>query len=288
MTHSSNTDVSVSFLLPYLSLKGRLVRLKDVSTSILSQHDYPDPVARALANLLSAGASLAGLLNFQGILTLQTKTSGPINLSVVDVTHDGNLRGYAQFDPKKIKPDAKFAELFGKGYMAFTIDQGSQTDRYQGIVELQQESLSQTLEHYLSQSEQLETRILLATTQTENKEWQTTALLLQQLPSKEVSPESWEHIRALLGTLSDKEFLDFSIPTESLLTRLFHEVGLEIFDPVPLNAKCRCSKERIKAFLATLSEDEIESLLEKGQLKMTCEFCNHHYVFDRKDLMTVH
>jgi molecular chaperone Hsp33 len=108
------------------------------------------------------------------------------------------------------------------------------------------------------------------------------------MPSKKVDEDIWNYIDSILATLSPKEFLDFSIPYEKLLYRLFHEGGVADFDPVPLTAKCRCSRERIKDFLNTLSSDEIESLLEKGHLKMTCEFCNHIYEFDRQDLMTVH
>ena len=108
------------------------------------------------------------------------------------------------------------------------------------------------------------------------------------MPEHKVNEETWTHIEALLNTLRPEEFLDFSIPYEKLLTNLFQEADVTVFDPMILKAQCRCSEERIKDFLATLTPDEIESLLEKGELKITCEFCNHHYKFNRKDLMTIH
>lgn len=288
MVDDNNIDLSIPFLLPRFSLRGRLVRLQKVNEAILTQHAYPDPVAKVLAELLSAAGVLSHLLKYEGVFTLQTKTSGPLNLVVIDVTHDGHMRGYGQFRPPEVRPGATFQELVGRGYLAFTVDQGLKVDRYQGIVELNQETLSHALEHYFQQSEQLETKIFIASEKTEDGSWKSAALLLQQMPSQKVEEEVWDYIDSVLLTLSSKEFLDFSTDYERLLYRLFHEGELTVFDPTPLQAKCRCSRERIQTFLTTIAPDEIESLLEQGHLKMTCEFCNHLYEFDRKDLMTVH
>ncbi len=288
MTHDENVDISIPFVLPHFSIRGRLVRLKDVSTTILNQHDYPFPVEKVLAELLAASATLAGLLKYEGIFSLQTKTDGPVALTIIDITHTGHMRGYAQLQQPGVGQKDKFQELLGTGYLAFTVDQGLTVDRYQGIVTLNHESLPQALEHYFDQSEQLETRFFIASEKTDEGIWKSGAILLQQLPNQHVDGETWTHVDALLNTLSPQEFLDFSTPYEKLLVRLFHEGGVTIFDPTFLKAQCRCSVERIKDFLNTLTADEIDNLLEKGELKITCEFCNHHYNFNRKDLMTVH
>lgn len=285
MTHT--TDIGVPFVLPAYALRGRVVRLQDVTTKILAQHAYPLPVGHALADLLAAGATLGGLLKYEGIFTLQTKGDGPIGLAVVDMTHEGHLRGYAQFNEDILPPEGGFHRLFGRGYLAFTVDQKPTDERYQGIVNLNHTSLSLALEHYFEQSEQLKTRICLFSTQ-EGDVWKNGALLLQEMPGQKADKDAWDYGEAILQTLLPAEFLDFSIPYTALLTRLFHEADVVIYDPVPLKAQCRCSAERIKNVLSTLTPEEIDELLEKGQLKMTCEFCNHHYTFDRKDLMTVH
>lgn len=283
-----SADISVPFVLPSFSLRGRLVRLQDVNSMILSQHPYPLPVEKSLAELLAASATLSGLLKYEGVFTLQKKTSGPVGMIVIDITHEGYMRGYAQFKPEKIHANDSFQHLFGKGHLAFTVDQGLKVDRYQGIVTLNHNTLTQTLEHYFDQSEQLKTRLFILSQKIDKGPWKSGALLLQQMPAQTVDPDVWTYVEALLATLTPQEFLDFSIPYETLLSRLFHEGDVTVYPPLPLKAQCRCSKERIKAFLATLSSEEIEGLLEKGQLKMTCEFCNYHYTFDRKDLMTVH
>lgn len=288
MENDKNIDLSIPFLLPKFSLRGRLVRLQTLNHEVLSQHDYPDPVAKILAEFLATGATLASLLKYEGVFTLQTKTDGPLNLVIIDVSHEGNIRGYAQFKPQEIMENEAFIELIGKGHLAFTVDQGIQKDRYQGIVALNHETLPHALEHYFIQSEQLETKVFISAEKTKEGIWKSAFLLLQQMPSKKVDEEIWNYIESIFKTLSPQEFLDFSIPYETLLYRLFHEGGVTTFDPLHLQAKCRCSRERIKGFLTTLPPEDIEALLEKGQLQMTCEFCNHHYEFDRKDLMTVH
>lgn len=288
LTDDENEDLSIPFLLPDFSLRGRLVRLHTLNNDILSQHAYPDPIAKVLTELLAVGAILASLLKYKGVFTLQTKTSGPVNLVVIDVTDEGNVRGYAQFKSHEILQEGNFKNLMGKGYLAFTVDQGLTIERYQGIVPLDHDTLTHAVEHYFEQSEQLETKVFISSEKTKEGTWKSSALLLQQMPLEKVDEDIWNYIDAILTTLSPKEFLDFSIPYEKLLYRLFHEGGVTDFDPSPLKAQCRCSEGRIKDFLATLSSDEIEGLLEKGHLKMTCEFCNHVYEFDRQDLMTIH
>ena len=288
MTNDKNINLSIPFLLPRFSLRGRLVRLSNLNDEILGQHRYPDSIAKVLAELLVVAATLSSLLKYKGVFTLQTKTSGPLNLLVIDVTHEGNIRGYAQFKPDAIIKAQTFKELVGNGYLAFTVDQGLKTDRYQGIVALDHATLPEVLEHYFQQSEQLKTKIFIASEKVEGGLWKSSALLLQQMPSEKVDEEAWSYVESILSTLTSNELLDFSTDYEKLLYRLFHEGDVTVFDPLALKAKCRCSRERIKSFLITLPLDEREDLLENGHLKMTCEFCNHLYEFDRSDLMMLH
>ena len=184
MSDDKNIDLSIPFIIPRFSLRGRLVRLKTLNTEILKQHFYPAPIAHVLAELLAAGATLASLLKYEGVFTLQTKTSGPLKLVVIDVTHEGNIRGYAQFSSSEVEKNSSFKDLIGKGYLAFTVDQGLKTDRYQGIVALDHETLPKALEHYFVQSEQLETKIYIASRKGEDDSWKSAALLVQQIPAK--------------------------------------------------------------------------------------------------------
>jgi molecular chaperone Hsp33 len=288
MTTIPLTDVSIPFLLPSLLLRGQIVRLQDVTTTIINQHAYPFSIAKILADLLAAGSVLSNLLKYKGVFTLQIKTTGPMKFAVVDVTSEGHMRGYTQFKSQEVGGEASFKELLGEGYLVFTVDQGRKVDRYQAIVSLSHDTLTEALEHYFQQSEQLETRICIASHRTKEGHWRSSALLLQQMSSQNVEVETWHYVEALLNTLSPEELLDFSVPYETLLYRLFHETDITVFDPIGYKAQCRCSEERIKTFLNTLSLEEVEGLLENGRLKISCEFCNHVYDFERKDIITVH
>jgi len=285
------TDFYQTFVLPQAHVRGRLVRLKEVSSEIAQQHDYPRNVAGLLSEFTAGAVALATLLKYEGIFTLQTRTKGPMSLSVVDVTSQGNVRGYVQYDEERIEKAKRFQDIMGQGQIAFTVDQGVNLDRYQGIVPLEKETLAQCLEEYFRQSEQLETRIIIQSHGSKENEWQAVALLLQQLPAsltEETDEDTWPHIDAILNTLKTEETFDFSLPPQEFLYRLFNEFDLEVYEPQPVKAQCRCSKERIKDFLASLSPQEIEECLENGVLNMTCEFCNQHYTFKRNEILKIH
>src|SRR5690348_12236465 len=136
-------DLVQPFRIDPFALRGRLVRLGPTVDRILSQHDYPEPVATILGEAIALAVTLAGALKYDGIFTLQTKSDGPVRLIVADVSTDGAVRGYAQYDPERLlrvpaRPGTSpsVPELIGRGYIAFTVDQGEDTERYQGIVEL--------------------------------------------------------------------------------------------------------------------------------------------------------
>src|SRR5207237_2704445 len=138
---------------------------------------------------------LAGALKYDGVFTLQTKGDGPLHLLVADVTSTGNLRGYAQFDAARLERAiaaqraggpallGSVPRLLGAGYVAFTVDQGEHTDRYQGIVELQGASLAECAHHYFRQSEQLRAGIKLAVARDAGRAWRAGGIMLQRLPT---------------------------------------------------------------------------------------------------------
>lgn len=161
-----NHDMIQPFLLEMAGVRGRMVRLGPIIDEILSRHKYPLPVAGHLAELMTMGAMLAGTLKHNGILTMQVSAKGAIKSMACDVTHEGELRGYANFNDETLSHDiTSGAPLLRDGYLAVTIDQAHKDERYQGIVELQGESLANALSHYFAQSEQVKTRLHLVTHQ---------------------------------------------------------------------------------------------------------------------------
>jgi len=290
-----NDDIVQPFQIDASHLRGRLVRVGPVLDEILSKHAYPEPVARLLGETITLAITLAGALKYEGIFTLQTKGDGPISLMVADVTSTGDVRGYAQFDAERlagadIDSSAPVPALLGNGYLAFTVDQGEHTERYQGIVELSGDTLSDGIQHYFRQSEQLDTGIKVAVAFTDLG-WRGGALMLQRLPEDQVQQtlgsdvaDDWRRAMVLMGTCTDKEMLDPNLPANDLLFRLFHEDGVRVWAPANLNASCRCSRDRVATVLASLPRDEIAELKVNGNVEVTCEFCNSTYTFDDAQL----
>jgi molecular chaperone Hsp33 len=290
-----NDDIVQPFQIDASHLRGRLVRVGPVLDEILSKHAYPEPVARLLGETITLAITLAGALKYEGIFTLQTKGDGPISLMVADVTSTGDVRGYAQFDAERlagadIDSSAPVPALLGNGYLAFTVDQGEHTERYQGIVELSGDTLSDGIQHYFRQSEQLDTGIKVAVAFTDLG-WRGGALMLQRLPQDQVQQtlgsdvaDDWRRAMVLMGTCTDKEMLDPNLPANDLLFRLFHEDGVRVWAPANLNASCRCSRDRVATVLASLPRDEIAELKVNGNVEVTCEFCNSTYTFDDAQL----
>ena len=284
-------DLILPFQIEAQGLRGRLARLGPLADEILHRHAYPASVARLLAEMLGLAALLAGALKYEGVFTLQTSGDGPVRLMVADVSSGGTLRGYAQFDASRLPEggEASVPRMLGAGHLAFTVDQGDFTERYQGIVELTGATLVDCVHHYFRQSEQLQCALKLGTLE-EDGHWRIGAVMLQRLPPPEESVEAeaaedgWRRALAFMASVSSAELTDAALPPEDLLFRLFHEDGVRVFRKHPLNAGCRCSRERVAEVLRAMPAEELAALQDEGEAVVTCEFCSRQYRFDRDTL----
>ncbi len=284
-------DLIQPFRIEGSEVRGQLVRLGSVADEVLRRHDYPTPVATLLGETLALSAVLAGALKYDGIFTFQTKGDGPVGLVVADLMTGGALRGYAQFDPKRLAATearngaGPVPALIGKGYLAFTVDQGPDTDRYQGIVELEGATLSDCARRYFERSEQVQTAIQSAAARGPDGRWRAAALMVQRMPpvpgpEAAEAEEAWQRTLALTATCTDAELLDAALEPNALLYRLFHEDGVRAFAPRLLRFGCRCSEERAVRVLRSFPRAELKALEVDGRIRMTCEFCRETYDFD--------
>ncbi len=283
-----------SFQLESSNIRGRIVRFGSVLDDILSAHGYPDDVAHLTAETLVLCSLLSSMLKYEGIFTLQTQSDGAVPMLVADVTSAGHVRACATYKSDEIDNAAwkgNRAELLGKGYIAFTVDQGENTDRYQGIVELKHESLVAGVQHYFAQSEQINTGMVLRVGKVDGQ-WRGTGIMVQEMPdethvyNQDVKPDDeddWRRTMILLGSVRDQEMLDETLSAEDLLYRLFHEEGVRVYEQKPLRNVCRCSPERVRNILATMSDEDIDDMVVDGKIVMTCEFCSRNYTFDPDD-----
>jgi molecular chaperone Hsp33 len=291
-------DRVLPFQIESSALRGRIVRMGPLLDEVLRHHAYPRPVAERLAEMLALAALLSGALKFEGVFTLQIKGDGPVRLMVADVTSAGHMRGYAQFDSEAVTaltagPMPSVPKLFGAGYLALTVDQGAHTERYQGIVELTGSTLAECIHGYFRQSEQLEAAVIVAARPPTGggiQGWRAGALMLQRLPTGgtemalDEADEAWRRALILMSSCSPAELTAPDLLAEDVLYRLFHEEGVRVFRDHPLEARCRCSRERVVRVLEALPPQDIEEMKVEEEVVVTCEFCSRTYRFSDADI----
>lgn len=300
-------DIVLPFLIAPLGVRGRIIRLGKLVDEVVHQHDYPLPVSALLAETMALTGLLGSALKMDGKLILQTSTDGSVDMLVADYTSPGLMRGYARHHVDSQSTDTDIAHLLGNGHLAMTIDQGPETERYQGIVELAGEDLSAAADTYFARSEQIPTRLKLAAGrlmgrgESEAASWRAGAIMVQHLPGDgvssplpltsgevgddEVLPEddNWVKARLLVDTVEDHELLDPMLAPERLLYRLFHEDGVRVFPPIGLKRHCTCSRERIAGIISRFTPEERADMVQDGKITATCEFCSTRYVFEPEE-----
>src|SRR5690242_14063339 len=310
---TSLDDTILPFAVKALDLRGRIVRLGGVVDTILSGHDYPIPVAKLLGEAIVLTVMLGSALKFDSRFILQTQGDGPVRMLVVDFTTPGKVRACARFDKTRVEQaiaegKADVGSLLGKGHLAMTIDQGPETNRYQGLVALDGGSLEDAAHEYFLRSEQIPTRVRLAVAEElraagngPRHRWRAGGIMLQFLPKaperarvadldpgdapEGVEPhtvaedDAWVEGQALVSTVEDVELIDPALSSERLVYRLFHEPGVRVFSTADVRAECSCSRETVESMLKSFSQDDRDHMVEDGRISVTCEFCNANYVF---------
>ncbi len=294
------------FQLDESGLRGRSVKVGSVLDDVLGPHDYPNPVAHLVAEMMTVGLLLSSMLKYKGIFTLQAQGNGPVSTLIADVNSEGDVRGCALFDEKRLEmartqiqdlaaPETgqnNLAQYLGKGHIAFTVDQGPQTERYQGIVDLKGASITDCVQHYFGQSEQIGTGIKLAVGERGGK-WRSGGIMLQRMPENEKNPQDfignvreddWRRAMILLDTCTEDELLDEGLHVNELLLRLFHEDGVRVFDTLSVQKGCRCDSKKLENVLALMDKDDIEHMKKDDKITMHCEFCSKDLFFDGKTL----
>ncbi|TCS64969.1 molecular chaperone Hsp33 [Varunaivibrio sulfuroxidans] len=300
MTTVPGFDLVQTFQIERFNVRGRLVRLHDTIGDLCARHDYPPLVAARIGEAAALTAVLASSLKYDGMFSLQIQGDGPLSMILIDLGSDGAMRGYARFDADGVNmledadtaPDT--AHLLGAGHMAFTVDQGADMERYQGVTALTGGSLAGAAHEYFRQSEQLPTEITLFNATATDGAISSGALMIQKMPDhggnrgrndNEGDPErrqaddnDWRGAVMKLRSMTSEEFLSPELSPETLAYRLYHEDGVRAFEAKALFQRCRCSREKVIATLKSFPRDEI--IDETGTVLVVCEFCKRDYRFD--------
>lgn len=270
------SDSLQRFIFEHAPIRGELVQLAATWQAVTERHDYPAPLRRVLGELMAASALLAATLKFEGTMILQLHGSGPVKLIVVECSSGHAMRATAKWEGDI--PEGNLRTLLGSGRFAISLVPESGQQSYQGVVDLNADSIAAALEHYMATSEQISTRIWLAC-----DEQRSAGLLLQKLPEREsADADAWPRAEHLASTVKSEELL--GLDPQQLLHRLFYEEDLRVFDPRPVFFRCSCSRDRVVGMLRMLGRDEVRSVIaERGDVEVHCEFCNRRYAFDAVD-----
>ncbi len=277
-----SSDTLQRFIFEEAPIRGGVVRLDATWRAVLERRDYPPVLRDLLGEMMAAAALLSATLKFDGAMVIQIQGNGPVSLLVVECTSERTLRALAQWS-EDVQP-APLTDLLGDGKLVITIDPKQGKERYQGVVSLEGETIAEVLQHYLTHSEQLDTRLWLAA-----NGQHAAGMMLQRLPhnnsrnsARDNDEDAWPRAVHLSATITHHELLE--LPASEIIHRLYHEEDVRLFDGEPVSFRCSCSRERVAGVLRMLGHDEVQSILrEQGTVSVDCEFCGKHYALDPID-----
>ena len=275
-------DTLQRFVFENTPVRGNIVHLNQTFHQALHKQLMPQGLRNALGELMAASALLSATLKMNGSLVLQIQSKGLLKLLVVECNSDFGIRATAKWSGE-VRNEQNLFDLLEQGQFMITLDPKDGNQAYQGIVPLEGNSISAVLENYMLRSEQIDTRIWLSCDGDS-----AAGMLLQKLPetmnqvTKVQDVDTWNRVGYLASTITVKELL--RLPTETLLTRLFNQEDIRLFEASITQFYCSCSRESVSNMLRMLGAGELaEIIAERGEIEVNCDFCNTQYAFDKID-----
>ncbi|EKD71427.1 MAG: 33 kDa chaperonin [uncultured bacterium] len=284
----ANSDLLHRFIFENAPVRGEFIYLEDSFQKIIQQHSYPEPIKKLLGEALSVAGLLSAIIKFQGRLTVQFRGQGKLKLLLAQCDNQFHLRGLAKWEGEL--DYAELMDAFNDGVLVIMLDSSVSQARYQGIVAWQGNSLTESIEGYFQDSEQLATKLWLSV-----NDRSAAGFLLQVVPSSEgsvagiehdiITPH-WERINRLTAFLQPDDMHQLDYPM--LLRKLYPDEEIRIFEAVPLKFSCTCTRKKGEDAIRILGQEEAEAeLAGKQSIVVTCDFCNKTYVFDRIDVAKI-
>lgn len=269
----STNDVAQKFIIEAAHARGVIVHLTQTYKTILEKHDYPAVVKQYLGEVLLAIVMLMETIKLDGRMIIQFQSDHAIKMLVAQINNEGQLRALAHWDADAT--EASMHAVFSNGQLVITIFQNGQDIPSQSIVPLQGQSIAAALQFYFSQSEQLPTYFSFAV-----KDEMASGMLLQKLPENTDDQTTWEKVATKFQSIDARELLyDNNV---SFLQYYFPEEDIRLFDAKKLEFRCGCSVDKMANAIYVMGEAEANLILkEKSEIVVTCDYCNHHYAFDR-------
>jgi len=267
-----------------MPIRGNIVHLNNSYQQALQHQNLPMVLNKALGELMAASVLLSSTLKMEGVMVLQLQSKGALKLLVVECSSDLKLRATAKWDDNWTEEIEKltFLELIEHGQFVITLDP-SEGEPYQGIVPIEGATIAEMLQNYMLRSQQIDTSLWLHCDGEK-----AVGMLLQKLPNQHENDhhvhdhDAWNRVNHLADTVTNEELQNLA--PETLLSRLFAEEDLRLFEAKPTQFYCSCNKTKVGSMLRLLGADEVNIILhEQGKIDVNCDFCNKHYAFDTID-----
>ena len=267
-----------------MPIRGNIVHLNHTYQQALQHQSLPLVLKLALGELMTASVLLSATLKMEGAMVLQLQSKGALKLLVVECGSDLKLRATAKWDTNWAEEIDKltFLELIEHGQFVITLDP-TEGEPYQGIVPIEGATIAEMLQNYMLRSQQIDTALWLHCDGNS-----ASGMLLQKLPNPHENDhyiqdqDAWNRMNHLANTVTNEELQNLS--AETLLTRLFAEENIRLFDEKLTQFYCSCNKTKVGSMLRMLGTAEVNSILrEQGKINVNCDFCNKHYAFDSID-----
>lgn len=276
------------FIFDKMPIRGELIHLDLSYRTIINQHPYPLPIKRLLGEALAAAALLSAIIKFEGRVTVQFRGKGKLKLLLAQCDNHFNLRALAKYSNNLTHET--LMQSFNDGVLAIMLDSGFNKNPYQGIVAWRGNSLSESIEGYFQESEQLATKIALAV-----DDHKAAGLLIQVVPAANKHAQNLETASAnshwnRISTLTSQANPDFLLTQDSvsLLQKVYPHEEIRLFPPVAVKFRCSCSRKRGEDAILLLGKKEAEAELKSNHtIIVTCDFCNEEYFFDPGDVAKI-
>ena len=275
------------FLFEALDIRGAIVQLGTCWEAMLAGRMYAPPVVKLLGEMAAVTALIAGQMKQEGRLTVQLRGQGPVSRLVMDCNEQLQMRGMAH--ALLAIPDLPVPELLGVkqgGQLLMSLDLPLARQPYQSIVPMVGDSVAEIFEHFLTHSEQQESKLILFANETA-----AACLFLQKLPDADQrDADGWDRITHLAATVKPEELSTLS--TQEILTRLFHEEmdggGIRVYEPRYVAYHCPEDWEKVRSMLVSMGQAEAEAILsEHGEILIQDDICNREYRFSVQDVAEI-
>ncbi len=240
---------------------------------------------------VALGRSLTGAVLLQRIflktpdrVVLEVSGDGPLGKVIAEASESGHLRGLVGSPHLATPTDGqmRIAPLLGEGFLRVTRE--GDRGRYTSQVSLVSGELGDDLTHYLEQSEQISSAVLLGVLPRPSGIAAAGGLIVEALPgTEEETLQRLEgNIRALEGVSSTLDRGGLGALAEAVLG----ELEPEILERQRLEYRCRCDRGALLAKLRPLARQDLGSLVgEAGECEAICAFCGERYLYGAAELV---